>query len=109
LEAASVVGRDFSTAAVAASLDMSEEEAETQYAALARRGQFLLAQGAEVGLDRVTTARYSFVHDLYHEILYEQMPVSRRARCHRQIGAWLEVAYGPRAREIAGEIAEHFV
>jgi predicted ATPase len=109
LETASVVGRDFSTAAVAASLDVSEEEAETQYAALARRGQFLLGQGAEARWDGATSARYSFGHDLYHEILYEQMPMSRRARCHRQIGAWLEVEYGPRAMEMAGEIAEHFV
>ncbi|HSF29816.1 MAG TPA: hypothetical protein VLK82_04990, partial [Candidatus Tectomicrobia bacterium] len=34
---------------------------------------------------------------------------SRRVRWHRQIGLRLETGYGPRAREVAAELAEHFV
>ena len=37
------------------------------------------------------------------------MPVNRRVRWHRQIGARLEVGYGLKAREVAAELAAHFV
>jgi predicted ATPase len=108
LEAASVAGRDFSAAAVAASLDTTVEEVEAQYAAFARRGQFVRACGSEEWPDGTIAARYSFIHDLYHEFLYEQIPASRRARWHQQIGVRLEVGYGTRAREMAAELAAHF-
>ena len=45
LEAASVAGREFSGAAVAAGTDDRVEEMEARYAALARRGQFVQACG----------------------------------------------------------------
>ena len=41
-------------------------------------------------------------------MLYERVPVSRRARWHRQIGTRLEAGYGVRARELAAELAMHF-
>jgi len=37
------------------------------------------------------------------------VPVSRRVRWHRQIGARLEMGYGPQAPEVATLLAEHFV
>jgi predicted ATPase len=49
------------------------------------------------------------MHALFQEIVYARLPVSRRIRWHRQIGARLEVGYGPGAREPAEELAEHFV
>jgi predicted ATPase len=53
-------------------------------------------------------ARYGFLHALYQETIYDQVPVNRRLRWHQQIGLRLEAAYGPRAREVAAELAEHF-
>ena len=58
--------------------------------------------------DRTVAARYGFLHALYQETIYEQVPVNRRLRWHRQIGMRLEAAYGPRAREVAAELAAHF-
>jgi tetratricopeptide (TPR) repeat protein len=55
------------------------------------------------------SARYGFLHDLYREVLYERVPASRRARWHGQIGRRLEAGYGSRARELAAELAEHFM
>ena len=107
--AASVAGVAFAVAAVAAGVDRTVEAVETQCAALARRGQFLQMQGATDWPDGTVTAQYEFRHALYQEIFYECVPVSRRARWHQQIGARLEVGYGPQAREIAAELAEHFV
>jgi tetratricopeptide (TPR) repeat protein len=74
-----------------------------------RREHFLLALDPTDWPDGTVTACYRFRHDLYREILYERVPVSRRARWHRQVGARLEVGYGPQAQEIAAELAEHFL
>ena len=38
--------------------------------------------------------RYGIRHALYQELIYEQVPVSRRVRWHQQIGT-LEAAFGP--------------
>ena len=54
-------------------------------------------------------ARYAFVHDLYRETLYGRIPPRRRARLHAQIGARLEAGYGVQARELAAELAVHFM
>src|SRR5262245_32273569 len=40
---------------------------------------------------------------------YERVPLSRRARWHRQIGTRLELGYGEQAGELAAKLAEHFV
>jgi len=108
LAAASVAGSLFSAAAVAAGVEQAPEDVEACCDALARRGQFVRPQGNAEWPDGTVAACYHFIHDLYHEVLYERVPVSRRMRWHRQIGARLEVGYGPRAREMAAELAVHF-
>jgi DNA-binding winged helix-turn-helix (wHTH) protein/predicted ATPase len=109
LEAASVAGAEFPTAAVAAVTGDAEEAVEVHCAALTRQGQFLRAHAPTEWPDGTLSGRYGFVHDLYREALYERVPVSRRVRWHGQIGRRLEAGYGPRAREVAAELAEHFL
>ena len=109
LAAASVVGVDFSAAAVAACLDQATDEVEAQCDALVRRGQFVRAQGMAEWPDGTVAARYGFIHGLYHEIIYDRVPTSRRMRWHEQIGVRLEVGYGERTWEVAAELAAHFV
>ena len=109
LEAASVAGAAFSAAAIVDSVGDVEEAIEARCDALARRGQFLRALGVMNWPDGTVTARYVFMHALFQEILYERVPVSRRVRWHQQIGARVEVGYGPQARELAAKLAEHFV
>ncbi|MBI3304074.1 MAG: hypothetical protein HYZ72_18575 [Deltaproteobacteria bacterium] len=94
LEVASVVGAEFSATAVAAGLKTGAEEVEEQCEALARRGQFLRASETSEWPDGTVAARYSFLHALYREVLYERVPVGRRQRLHRQIGERAEAAYG---------------
>jgi hypothetical protein len=109
LSVASVAGSVFSAAALAAGLDRPLEDVEAWCDRLAQRGQFLRALGATAWPDGTVTTRYRFLHDLYHEVLYERVAMSRRMRWHRQIGARLEAGYGPQVREMAAELAEHFV
>jgi predicted ATPase/DNA-binding winged helix-turn-helix (wHTH) protein len=108
LAAASVAGVEFAVAAVAAGVQHPEEDVEAQCDALVRQQQLVQARDIAVWPDETVTARYRFRHALYQELLYEQVPVRRRVRWHQQIGTRLEGAFGPRAGEIAAELAVHF-
>src|SRR5262249_20336747 len=85
-----------------------EEAVEARCDALARRGQLLRALRVTDWPDGTVSAQYAFMHTLFQELLYERVPVSRRVRWHRQIGARLERGYGRQARELAVKLAEHF-
>jgi DNA-binding winged helix-turn-helix (wHTH) protein len=108
LEAASVVGLEFSAAAAAAGNDEELRFVEDQCAALARRGQFLVAAGIEAWSDGTIAGRYRFVHALYQHVVYERLSPGRRAQLHRRIGARAEVGYREQAGERAAELARHF-
>jgi tetratricopeptide (TPR) repeat protein len=109
LEAASVVGREFTAAAVTGAVEQTEEEVEAACDALARQGVFLNPCGTTSWPDGTVSARYMFVHDLYRETLYGRIPPRRRARLHVRVGARLETGYGVQARALAAELAIHFV
>lgn len=108
LTAASVIRREFATAALAAVLDNDVDQIETACARLARQGAFLVRSGSDAWPDGTPTELYSFRHDLYRELLYERLPATRRAQSHLEIGACLEAAWAIRPDAIAAEIAEHF-
>ena len=108
LEAASVVGVEFSAAAVATGLRVEVEEIDRQCETLARKGQFIRAQGTEEWPDGTLSEQYMFLHALYHAVLYERVTETHRVRLHRRIGERKEAAYGERAGEIAAELASHF-
>ena len=108
LEVASVIGMEFSAAAVAAGLAIEVEAVEERCEEFARHGRFLRASGVADWPDGAITARYSFLHALYQEALYNRIPARRRQRLHQQIARQQESAYGEQAREIATELAVHF-
>jgi DNA-binding winged helix-turn-helix (wHTH) protein/predicted ATPase len=108
LEAASVVGIAFSTAAVEAGVEAAVGEVEEQCEALVRRGQFLEACGVEEWPDGTVAGRYGFVHALYQQVVYDRLPVGRRLALHRRIGLRLEAGYGGQASEQAAALAVHF-
>jgi DNA-binding SARP family transcriptional activator/predicted ATPase len=109
LSAASVVGQEFSTAAVAAATEHPELDVDVRCDGLADAGQFVVRAGEECWPDGTVSARYRFAHDLPREVLYESVPTALRARLHGRIGRRLEAAYRARAKEIAAKVAEHFV
>lgn len=107
--AASVAGVEFAAAAVAAAVGAPTEEVDAQCAMLAHHGQFVRANGTATWPDGTVTACYGFEHALYQEVVYERLPVGTRTRVHQQIGARLELGYAEQARDIAAELAIHFV
>lgn len=108
LEAASVVGMDFSAAAIVTGDERRIPEIETLSERLVRRSQFLFQKGVPTLRDRRRATRYAFRHALYRDVVYTQIPAGRREQLHRQIATWAEEAYRMRLDDHALEIAEHF-
>ena len=108
LTAASVIRREFATAAVAAALESNIDEVETSCARLARQGVFIVPAGSTAWSDGTHAELYAFRHDLYRELLYDRLPATRRALFHARVGCRLEAAWSSRLDAIASELAEHF-
>lgn len=108
LRAASVVGREFAAAAVAAALGCEVVRVEEACARMVRQGVFILRSGSGTWPDGTPAESYTFRHDLYREVLYDRLPASRRALTHARVGSRLESAWAGRPDAIAAELAEHF-
>jgi DNA-binding winged helix-turn-helix (wHTH) protein/predicted ATPase len=108
LTAASVIRREFATAAVAAALEEDVEKVEAACARLARQGVFIVRSGSSTWPDGTPAELYTFRHDLYRELLYDRLPPTRRALGHARVGRRLETAWAGRLDAIAAELAEHF-
>jgi predicted ATPase len=108
LEAASVVGKVFTVAAVAAGSQTPMEDVEAVCEALAAQQHLLDDIGVREWPDGTSGGRYRFQHALYQQALYEQIGTARRRQLHRRIGARLETGYGAQAGEIAAQLAVHF-
>jgi tetratricopeptide (TPR) repeat protein len=108
LEAASVLGNDFTVGSVAIGLGGHPLAVEERCDALAREGQFLSAAGLSALPDGTQVARYRFTHNLYPHLIAERVHAGWRLRLHQRVGEWLERAYGAQATGIAGALAWHF-
>ena len=108
LEVASVAGAEFTTLAVVAGLGEDRTAVEARCDQLARQRHFIQDCGVQELPSGETVTRYSFIHTLYQNVLYERVPASRRVQLHRRIGERGEEVYGDHARRIAGELAMHF-
>ena len=107
LAVGSVAGAEFS-AAVSTVDGIDARDGERCCAALARRGQFLRATGADEWPDGTVAGRFGFIHAAYRNALYARVPIGHRVGLHLGIGAHLERAHGAHTSEIAGELAMHF-
>ncbi|PWT82119.1 MAG: hypothetical protein C5B58_08780 [Acidobacteria bacterium] len=108
LEAASVAGVEFSAVIVAAGLERPRSEVEACCMRLSRREQFVVGKDPIARPDGTLATSFRFLHALYQEVLYEGMPIGRRAEIHRRMAETEEAAYGEQASEIAGQLAHHF-
>lgn len=107
VEAASMAGRDFTAAALAAGVGMTAEDVDIRCAMLARQGQFIHHHGTATWPDGTVTGRYRFRQALYQDVVYARVPSGRRTRMHQQICKRLATAYEAQPREMAAELAVH--
>jgi DNA-binding winged helix-turn-helix (wHTH) protein/tetratricopeptide (TPR) repeat protein len=108
LEAASVVGRDFTVAAVAAGVESTEDDVEAVCEGLAAQHYLIDDAGVTVWPDGTRGGLYRFQHALYQQVLYDDIGTARRGQLHGRIGVRLESGYGARAGEIAAQLLVHF-
>lgn len=108
LVAASVAGVEFSTAAVAATVDEDAGRVEACCEELAQQQQFLRHLGPGTWPDGTITSRFGFRHALAREAVQDRVPLAQRQRLHQQIGERLELAYGNQVDGSAAELAVHF-
>ena len=108
LEVASVVGMDFSSAAMTDALVMSIEAIESEFENLIADGQFIEPRDLVTWADGTLTGSFRFKHHLYLEVVYRHIAEARRARIHLKVGDRLEAGYGEQAPEIAATLAVHF-
>jgi len=109
LAVASAIGQEFSVEAAAAASEQREGDVDERCDALARIGRFLERAGDEPAPNGTPATHYRFLHDLHREVLYEWLPAAQRAAIHGRIGNWLQTVHRDRPREIAAELADHFV
>jgi len=108
LEGASVIGAEFSAATVAAALERPASDIETCCARLARREQFVAADGTIQWPDGTVASMFRFHHTFYGEVLYGRLAAGQRIELHRRIAEREEAAWGKRTNEIAAELAHHY-
>ncbi|NOT56320.1 MAG: hypothetical protein HOP18_17115 [Deltaproteobacteria bacterium] len=108
LEVASAAVMEFTAATLAPSLTTNIATVETHCASLVRREQFLRGSGTSEWPDGTISARCSFRHALYQDVIYERVTPSRRVQVHQQVGERLEQGYGSQAGTIATELELHF-
>src|SRR5262249_59117893 len=94
LDAASLVGLEFSAAAAAAGAHRGLAEAEERFEQLASGGPFLRHAGPTAWPDGTVSGCFAFRHPLYREALAAAVPGRRRADSHLRIRVRLERAHG---------------
>ena len=108
LEAASVAGMEFSTAAVAVALERPLVEIDACCTRLARNQQFIDSGGAATWPDGTVASGWRFHHALYQETLYDRIPSSHRITLHLRVAELMEASYGSHVNAIAAELANHY-
>ena len=103
LEDASVLGRTFTTRALAAVAGRSESELEPLLASLLRK-EILSIQADPRSPER---GQYGFLHALVQKVAYDTLARKERKRRHLAAAAYLEASMDP--DEIAEVIASHYL
>ncbi len=108
IDAASVVGVEFSLWLAAHAADMEELALEPVLEMLARRRTFIVREGVVELANGVFSPLYRFTHGLYQEIVIEHMPPAARADAHGRAGLAMERVFSGREHEAAADLACHF-
>ncbi len=107
LEAASLMGTEFSTELVAAALQRDSTEVDDTLEALARRQLFVRREATE-DTPTGTTSRFALTHALVLEVCLDRAPLSKQQRMHRSIAEALEAMYAGKHEAVAAKLALHF-
>ena len=108
IEAAAVTGTDFNAGAVAAALQGDTAEIEDRCTRLAQAAGLVQVRAPVRWPDGSSSAGFAFLHALYWQCIYEQIPHSRRGQWQHRIAQRQEQAWGAQVGQIATELAMRF-
>jgi DNA-binding winged helix-turn-helix (wHTH) protein len=108
LEAASLIGVQFTVGAVAYALETPADEIDTVCEGLANDKRLLRFVTSEPWPDGSIQSHYAFAHALYRDTALGRVPPAVKRLWHRRIAEGLEAAYGAAAETIAAELAAHY-
>jgi DNA-binding winged helix-turn-helix (wHTH) protein len=108
IDAASVVGTEFSLWLTSHAASMDELVLEPVLEMLARRRTFIVREGVVELANGVFSPLYRFRHGLYQEIVLDHTPPGARVEAHGRAGLALERLFAGREHEAAADLACHF-
>jgi DNA-binding winged helix-turn-helix (wHTH) protein/tetratricopeptide (TPR) repeat protein len=107
LEVGAIAGMSFAPAISAPAADLDAGMFEARCNSLTQRGHVLRLAGTQELPDNQIVQRYSFVHALYREVLYERQTPAWRATLHRRLAERLEDVFARSLDQVAPEVAHH--
>ncbi len=108
IDAAGVVGVEFSLWLAAHAANMDELALEPVLEMLARRRTFIVREGVVELANGVFSPLYRFTHGLYQEIVIDHVQPAARAAAHARAGLAMERVFTGREHEAAADLACHF-
>lgn len=107
LEAASVVGFEFGSSAVAYAIDGDVDVTERLCSDWAQRRLFIRSKGLAVRSRDGVSLQFEFNHALYQQVLYERSSPRRRVALHRRVAEFVAAEHEGDAGDIAPSLAVH--
>jgi predicted ATPase len=107
LEAGSIAGTIFPAWAASAALERAVADIEEAYGSLVRRNHLLSVGGHDELPNGKRSTFYVFAHELYRDVLYQNIPASRRSQWHQRVADRLRVLFAGNESSVAEEIAAH--
>ena len=105
LQDAAVLGRTFTSRALAALSGLAEAELEPLLSGMARK-ELLSIQADPRSPER---GQYGFVQELVRTVAYATLARKDRAARHVAVAAWLETSWGAKPEEIVEVVAAHYL
>lgn len=108
LEAASIVGEDFTDKLVAAACGRPIESVSMACRRLAETGHFIRHAGQRLLPDGLPWSVYRFSHDLYRHGIADRLPPARSRACHERLAQAMSLEYADCLAEVAPRLAMHY-
>lgn len=108
LQIASIQGEAFSAEVLSRILEVNDRDLFRALGQELDRKHRLVRELGSMERDGAKLSSFAFRHVLIQDFVYHSLGEGERKAYHAEVGHALEAIYGPRAEQIAAELAQHF-